>query len=266
MSRCFAAIGKWHRFYDRQALGPRHWQRTSDPSAATKAAELLERASGSTLAEREAKAVLAAYGVPTVQERLVQSEDEAAAAADAVGYPVVLKVESPDLPHKTEAGVVRLNLRDAHAVRQAYQAVMANARKVTPPPRITGVLVQPMIPAGVEIMVGARVDPQLGPLIVAGLGGTLVELLKDTAIELAPVTQAEARDMLLRLKGAALLTGFRGSQPVDVERLGDIVCRLSELASAQTARIAELDVNPLICAGDRIVAVDALIALRSKSH
>ena len=119
-----------------------------------------------------------------------------------------------------------------------------------------------MIPAGVEIMVGARVDPQLGPLIVAGIGGTLVELLKDTAIELAPVTQMEARAMLLRLKGARLLTGFRGSRPVDVDRLADIVCRLSEFASDHADRIAELDVNPLICSAERIVAVDALIALR----
>jgi acyl-CoA synthetase (NDP forming) len=266
MSRCFAAIRKWHGYYERQAGGPRHWQRTSDASVVAQASALLERASGPTLAEREAKAVLSAYGVPTVQERLVKSEDEAVVAAEAAGYPVVLKVESPDLPHKTEAGVVRLNLRDAQAVRQAFQMVMTNAHKVTPPPRITGVLVQPMIPSGVEIMVGARVDPQLGPLIVAGFGGTLVELMKDTSIELAPVTQAEARNMLLRLKGATLLTGFRGSQPVDVKRLADIVCRLSEFASDQAGRIAELDVNPLICAGDRIVAVDALIALRRKGH
>jgi acyl-CoA synthetase (NDP forming) len=123
-----------------------------------------------------------------------------------------------------------------------------------------------MIPAGVEIMVGARVDPQLGPLIVAGLGGTMVELLKDTSVELAPVTQAEARAMLLRLKGAALLTGFRGSEPVDVDRLAQIVCRLSEFAADQAGHIAELDVNPLICSSDRIVAVDALIALRQRIH
>ena len=112
-------------------------------------------------------------------------------------------------------------------------------------------------------MVGARVDPLLGPLVVAGLGGTLVELLKDTAIGLAPVTQAEARAMLLRLKGAKLLTGFRGSRPIDLERLADIVCRLSEFTADHADLIAELDVNPLICSADRIVAVDALIALKN---
>jgi acyl-CoA synthetase (NDP forming) len=125
--------------------------------------------------------------------------------------------------------------------------------------------VQPMIPPGVEIMVGARVDPLLGPLVVTGLGGTMVELLKDTAIEIAPVTLAEARAMLLRLQASKLLTGFRGSVPIDVERLADIVCRLSELAADQVDRIAELDVNPLICSAERIVAVDALIALKNAS-
>jgi hypothetical protein len=123
-----------------------------------------------------------------------------------------------------------------------------------------------MIPSGVEIMVGARVDPQLGPLIVAGFGGILVELLKDTSVELAPVTHAEARAMLRRLKGAKLLNGFRGSAPVDVERLAQVICLLSEFAADQADRLAELDVNPLICSADRIVAVDALIALRSPTH
>jgi acyl-CoA synthetase (NDP forming) len=266
MDRCFAALAAWHRYHDRLEAGPRQWHRTSDPSASKAAAVLLQRASGATLAEREAKAVLAAYGVPVVQEHLTQAATEAVEAADAAGYPVVLKVESPDLPHKTEAGVVRLDLKDADAVREAYAAIMTNARKVSPTPRITGVLVQPMIRTGVEIMIGARVDPQLGPLIVVGLGGTLVELLKDTAVELAPVTSGEARAMLLRLKGAALLTGFRGSRPVEIEALSDIVCRLSELAADQAGRLAELDVNPLICSADRIVAVDALIALRDPNH
>jgi len=139
--------------------------------------------------------------------------------------------------------------------------VMQNAGKVSPAPRLNGVLVQPMIPTGVEVMVGARVDPLLGPLIVVGFGGIFVELLKDTALELAPVTHSEAVAMLGRLKGAALLHGFRGGERVDVERLAQVVCRLSELVADHSERIAEIDVNPLICADGRIVAVDALIAL-----
>jgi acyl-CoA synthetase (NDP forming) len=266
MDRCFAALAAWHAYHERQQAGPRDWRRTSNASAAQLAATRLANATGATLTEREAKAVLATYGVPIVEERLVQEEGEAVAAAEAVGYPVVLKVESPDLPHKTEAGVVRLGLRDAGALRQAYQSIMANARKTSPPPRITGVLVQPMIPSGVEIMVGARVDPQLGPLVVAGFGGILVELLRDTSVELAPVTHAEARAMLRRLRGAKLLNGFRGSAPVDVDRLAQVICQLSEFAADHADRLAELDVNPLICSADRIVAVDALIALRPPTH
>jgi acyl-CoA synthetase (NDP forming) len=129
--------------------------------------------------------------------------------------------------------------------------------------RLNGVLVQPMIPPGIEIMVGARVDPQLGPLVVVGLGGVLVELLKDTAVELAPITPKEGRAMLERLRGAALLKGFRGSQPVAIDALAEVICRLSELAADQRERLAEFDVNPLICVGRRIVAVDALIARRA---
>jgi acetate---CoA ligase (ADP-forming) len=266
MDRCFAALAAWHAYHERRQAGPRDWRRASDTSAAKLAAARLENSHGSILAEREAKAVLASYGVPVVEERLVQAEVEAVAAAETLGYPVVLKVESPDLPHKTEAGVVRLGLKDAATVRQAYQSILANAHKASPAARITGVLVQPMIPSGVEIMVGARVDPQLGPLIVAGFGGIMVELLRDTSIELAPVTHAEARAMLRRLKGAKLLDGFRGSAPIDVDRLAQVICRLSEFAADQADRLAELDVNPLICSADGIVAVDALIALRPQTH
>ena len=241
--------------------GPRQLPRLSPAGRCRNGiAQLIAGATNNrTLTEREAKAVLAAYGVPVVQEQLVQSAADAARAAQQLGFPVVLKVESPDLPHKTEAGVIRLHLKTADEVTAAYDAVMANAARVQPPPRVNGVLVQPMAPAGVEIMVGARIDPQFGALIVAGLGGVFVELLKDTALELAPVTQPEARAMLERLKGRALLNGFRGGAAVDVDALAAVIVRLSEFADDQQDLIAELDVNPLICTGNRIVAVDALI-------
>jgi acetate---CoA ligase (ADP-forming) len=168
-------------------------------------------------------------------------------------------VESPDIPHKTEAGVIRLNLKSTEEIKAAYDALMANAKKYNADARLNGVLVQPMAPSGTEIMVGAKIDPLFGPLIVAGLGGILVELLKDTAVELAPINKAEARAMLGKLKGKAALEGFRGAEPVDQDQLADIIVRLSEFADDQKGLIAELDVNPLICAGNRIVAVDALI-------
>jgi acyl-CoA synthetase (NDP forming) len=171
----------------------------------------------------------------------------------------VVKVESPDIAHQTEAGVLRLSLGTESELRAAFDEVMANARKVTPPPRINGVLVQPMVPQGIEVMVGARVDPQFGPLVVAALGGVFVELLRDTAVQLAPVSTDDALRMLHGLKGRRALEGFRGMEPVDLPRLAEVIARISEFAADQRDRIAELDVNPLSCAGSRIIAVDALI-------
>ena len=120
-----------------------------------------------------------------------------------------------------------------------------------------------MVPVGIEVMVGARIDPQFGALAVVGLGGVFVELLNDTAVDLAPVDREQARAMIERLKGTAVLRGFRGSPAVDVDRLAEIVCRLSELAADHAGQIDEIDINPLICSGDRIVAVDALIVRKA---
>ena len=144
-------------------------------------------------------------------------------------------------------------------MRSGYEAILANAKKALPSGRVNGVLVQPMISPGVEVMVGARIDSLFGPLILVGLGGVMVELLKDTAVALAPITREEAMAMLRSLKGYPMLTGFRGLEPVDLNALASVVCSLSEFAADQRERILELDVNPLICSGGRITAVDALI-------
>jgi acyl-CoA synthetase (NDP forming) len=257
--RCFASLAAWNRREAWEQSLARERIRTSAHGARQVAAGLLAATDERVLTEREAKKLLAAYGVPVVQEVLVQTAGEARQAAATIGFPVVLKVESPDLPHKTEAGVVRLGLNSEAEVADAFEALMANARKASPPPRILGMLVQPMEGRGLELMVGARVDPLFGPVVVVGLGGILVELLKDTVIALAPVAPWQAREMLGRLKGAALLGGFRGSDPVDIEQLAGIVARLSEFISDQRDLVSELDVNPLICSGVRIVAVDALV-------
>jgi acyl-CoA synthetase (NDP forming) len=261
MPSCFAALAAWHW---RAAKRAAHTAANAPTPADTvrRAGAMLATAAGRTLTEREAKEVLALYGVPVVGERVAQSVDEAVNAAGSLGYPVVLKVESPDLLHKTEAGVVRLNLRNADEVRDAYQVIMARAKAVTPPPCIAGVLVQTMMPQGVEMVVGARVDPLFGPLVVVGLGGILVELLHDTALAPAPVTHDEALALLAELKGARLLDGFRGMPPVDRNRLADVICRVAALVADHRDTIAELDVNPLICTGDNITAVDALIVRR----
>lgn len=259
MERCFAALAAWQARAARRAAGPGVTARLSAPGTAAQAAALLDAAGGTTLTEREAKVVLAAYGVPVVGEMLVHDADAAVSAAAALGFPAVLKVESPDIPHKTDAGVIRLDLRDAAAVREGFTAVMASAARVAPNALIHGVLVQPMVPQGLEIVVGARRDPLFGPMVVVGLGGIFVELLRDSATALAPVGDGEAHAMLRRLKGHRLLEGFRGLPPVDLQALVGVIRRVSELAADQRDRIAEIDVNPLICVGDRILAVDGLI-------
>jgi len=274
MDRCFATLAAWHRRDDLLRAPPVTAARLSPPGARAEAAALLAAAGpvvegrvveGPVVAEAAAKRIFAAYGVPVTAERLVGDAEAAVAAADALGYPVVVKAESVDIPHKTEAGVVRLNLADAAAVRAACTSVLAAVGAIDPPPRLNGLLVQPMAPPGIEIMVGARTDPLFGPLVVVGLGGVMVELLHDTALALAPVTASEAETMLRGLKGAALLHGFRGSAPVDVPQLAGIVARLSEFIADHCGVVAEMDVNPIIAAGPRIVAVDGLIVKHSET-
>lgn len=258
MDRAFACLDAWHRRADLLAMPSADIPRPVDAAARAASRRLLEQA-GRTLTEREAKAVLALYGIPVVQEQLAHSADEAAEMAASLGLPVVLKVESPDLPHKTEAGVIRLNLRSTDEVRAGYRAVMENARKVSPPPAINGVLVQPMVASGTEMMIGGRVDPLFGPLIVVGLGGVMVELLHDTAVGLAPVSPAQAQGLITALKGQAMLSGFRGAAPVDQPALANLVCRVAQFIADNADLVTEIDVNPVICSGARMLAVDALI-------
>lgn len=260
-NRCFSAIASWLRRDEWTA----HLEALSDDGGrdearAKRAAAMIKSATAKVLTEREAKQVLAEYGVPVVREILVNDEDTAVRAAGDLGFPIVMKVESPDIPHKTEAGVVRLNIANEDQVRQAYNQVMANARAQPGDPRINGVLVQPQVPPGVEILIGGKLDPLFGPLIVVGLGGILVELMKDASVALAPVSLAEAKNMLDSLKGKALLHGFRNLPAVDIDALSKVISDLSVFIAEQREEVAEFDVNPLICSGSRIFAVDALIS------
>jgi acetyl-CoA synthetase len=174
----------------------------------------------------------------------------------------VLKGESPDLPHKTEAGVVRLDIKDIAGLRAAYATIQERA--AAHHAALTGVLVQPMVPKGVEIVIGGRADPLFGPLVVVGFGGVLVELLRDTVLAPAPVSAPEAAMLLKRLRGARLLDGFRDLPATDRTRLAEIVSRASVFLADHAARIAELDINPLIAHGAVFRAVDALI-VRTRS-
>ena len=253
MERCFAAIAAWQAKAEGQAAQA---PRLAPPGAAAEARRLLKAAKGN-LTESEAKRVLACYGVPVVGETLAKSLDEARAAAKSFGYPVAMKAESPTILHKTELGVVKLGITDDGALKKAYEEIVAAAKGH----ELRSVLVQPMIP-GVEVIAGARVDPVVGPVVLVGSGGVLVELMQDSVAALAPVSVAQAKAMLARLKGYKLLTGFRGSAPVDMDALADAVARISELAADLAGEIEELDVNPLRCGARGIAAVDALVTRR----
>ena len=225
---------------------------------------LLARAS-QRLTEREAKAVLAAYGVPVTREMLASDADEAVAHARVIGGPVAIKIDSPDIAHKTEAGAIRLGVLGDEAVRQAFAEVTQSARRFAPQAAINGVLVQEMAAQGVEMMLGVVRDPVFGPVVAAGLGGIHVEVLRDIAYRIAPVTPDEALRMLRELRGYKLLEGVRGAPPADIAALVDTIVRLSWFAHDLDADIAELDINPLLVfeRGAGVKVVDALMVRRS---
>jgi len=222
----------------------------------------------STLSESASKQVIAAWGIAGTREQSVQSADAAVEAAQRLGYPVALKIDSPDILHKTEAGVVRLGLRDADDVRKAYAQIMASAAGYAPNAAISGVLVQEMVTGGVEVIVGVAYDAQLGPMLLFGSGGVMVEVYNDVALRRCPVTRAEACEMVAEVKGAKLLRGFRGQPPADIDALADALVRVSHLAVHLEGRLAELDINPLMVlpAGQGVKAVDALVVLQSQGR
>jgi acyl-CoA synthetase (NDP forming) len=265
MRSCFAALAHWQWWWKRVEQPIQKIDTVISSDVRDAVHQKLLSGTSIVLSESQAKDVLSTYGIPVVREMLATTADETVAAAIATGFPVVLKVESSEIPHKTEAGVVRLGLADEQAVRLAYTQIMSNALQIVQPSAVRGVLVQPMVGKGVEVLVGARIDLSFGPTVVVGMGGILVELLNDSAVALAPLSHAEALQTLRRLKGFRLLEGFRGSEPVDVGRLADIVCRVAQFASDHRDQISEIDLNPLICTGGRIIAVDALISLQEPS-
>lgn len=225
--------------------------------------ERLRAPGRTTLSEKESRQVIAAWGIAGTRELSARSADDAVEAAQRLGYPVALKIDTPDIPHKTEAGVVRLDLRDERQVRGAYDEIMANAARHAPDATIEGVLVQEMVRGGVEVIVGVSYDAQLGPMLLYGSGGVMVEVYNDVALRRCPITRAEALDMVAEVKGAKLLRGFRGQPAADTDALADALVRVSHLAVHLEGHLAELDINPLMVlpAGLGVKAVDALVVL-----
>ena len=265
MDRCILAIRAWHAFHRLRRLEAAAVPPPGDAAPDAAWIEALQGGSA-TLSESASRRLLQACGIPLVPSIRATSAQQAVEAARQCGQAVVLKVDSPDIPHKTEAGAVRLNLRGDDEVAAAYAEVLRNARAHAPAAEILGVSVQPMLAKDCELIVGARRDPQFGPVVVVGLGGVFVEVLQDSALELAPVGPAQARDMLLRLRGRRVLEGFRGAPPADLDALADLVCRVSELAARHADRIAEIDINPVALVRGQPVALDALVVLQAPDH
>jgi acyl-CoA synthetase (NDP forming) len=219
------------------------------------------RSEGRTvLNEVESKLVLDEAGIQTSGARLATTPDEAVQAADALGYPVVLKVVSPDVTHKSDAGGVRLSLDSPEAVRQAFAAIVESVKRAEPDARIEGVSVQRMAAPGIEVIVGLSKDPQFGPVLMFGLGGVLVEVLKDVAFRIVPIEPRDARQMLREIKGFPVLQGFRGQEPADLDALEKLLLAVSAFAEAHP-EVEELDLNPVFAYKDGAVAVDARIVL-----
>ncbi|MCB5905968.1 acetate--CoA ligase family protein [Streptomyces pinistramenti] len=223
------------------------------------------RAEGrAALTAPEGKRIADAYGIPTPAEGLAETADEAVALADRIGFPVALKIVSPDILHKTDAGGVRVQLASAAEVRGAFCAIVQNAKAYAPEARISGVQVQQMVPEGQEVIVGAVTDPTFGKIVAFGLGGVLVEVLKDVTFRLAPASADDAASMLDGIRAAEVLRGVRGAPPVDRAALTDLIVRTSQLA-ADFPEIAEVDLNPVFAAADGAMAADVRILLAQEA-
>ena len=213
------------------------------------------------LNEFESKQILSHYGIPTVETRIARSEDEAVSCAHALGYPVVLKIFSDTITHKTDVGGVKLNLQDEASVRSAFQAIKTSVEKIAGPDHFSGVTVQPMVRLeGYELILGSSIDPQFGPVILFGSGGPLVEVYRDRALALPPLNTTLAERLMEQTRIFTALKGVRGRKPIDMPALESLLVRFSQLVIEQPW-ISEIDINPLLASPERLLALDARVIL-----
>src|SRR5690606_7159069 len=223
----------------------------------------LPAASGA-LNEIQSLRVLSGAGIPIVATEVAHSKAQASALAEKIGRPLALKVLSPDILHKSDAGGVQLNINGAAEAAQAYETILSNASRHAPDARIEGVLLAPMVKGGAECIMGVHVDPVFGPVVMFGLGGIFVEVLKDVSFRLAPFDKAEAQSMIEETRALAVLKGARGQRPMDIDAIAQALSALSHLAHALRHRLASIDVNPFVVLpqGQGAVALDALVVLK----
>jgi len=212
------------------------------------------------LTEVESKELLKKAGIPVVEAKLSRSKKEAISISKEMGFPVVLKISSSDVVHKSDSGGVKLGLANATQVGKAYNEIISSVKQAYPEAQIEGVSVQPMAPSGVEVIVGMSKDPQFGPVLMFGLGGILVEVLKDVSFRIVPVTARDAREMIREIKGYPLLEGYRGQKPASIPALEKLIVKVSQFVE-KNPQLKELDLNPIFAYPDKAVAVDARIIL-----
>ena len=212
------------------------------------------------LLEPEAKTICRKYEIPVTNFEIAENETEAVRFAEEIGYPVVLKIVSPDIMHKSDVGGVIINLNDAKAVQNAYKQIIDNVKKHKPNAKIIGILVQEMAPSSTEVIVGVTKDPQFGPAIMFGLGGIFVEVLKDVTFKIAPITKDEAREMITEVKAYPLLKGYRNLPSADIDAIVQILLNTSRLVM-EHQEIKEVDLNPIMVYEKGAKTVDARIIL-----
>lgn len=216
------------------------------------------------LTEIESKEMLKGAGIPVVESKLAKTKAEAVALSKKMGFPVVLKIVSPDVIHKSDSGGVKLGLASAAQVDKAYGEIIAAIKKHHPKAKIDGVSVQKMARPGVEVIIGMTKDAQFGPVLMFGLGGILVEVLKDVSFRIVPLAKRDAHEMIKEIKGYPLLGGYRGQEPADVPFLEDLMLKVSDFVD-KNPEIKELDLNPIFAYKNKAVAVDARVILEPAS-
>ena len=213
-----------------------------------------------SLLETEAKELLREYGIPVPNFKLIKSEEEIAELAKEINFPIVMKIVSPDIIHKTDAGGVKVGVKDEEEARIAYQEIISKAIKYNKKASISGVIAYTMVPQGTEIIIGMMKDPHFGPVIMFGLGGIFVEVLKDISFRILPIEEIDAREMIAEIKGYEILKGARGNPPRDIRAIEEVLMKVSKL-TMENPEINEIDLNPIFVFENGIQAVDARMIL-----
>jgi len=214
----------------------------------------------SILTEFESKRILKQVGISVVETKLAKTQKEAVSFSQKIGFPVVLKIASPGVIHKSDSGGVKLSLNNAAEVKKAYDEILKKVKRQYPKAAVHGVSVQKMVRPGTEVIVGTSQDPQFGPVIMFGLGGIFVELLKDVSFRVIPVKRKDAQEMIEEIKGYPLLQGYRGKEPASLTALVEIILKISKFVE-QNSQIKELELNPVFAYRNKAIAVDARIIL-----